>query len=399
MNIIIFEDNATKNFEPLIHTRSIAELKLGTIRLYERVLSAYDLEKVSIIAREEVKGCISENLQLNSEIDSNSNYSLFINASAVIEEKIENLHDEVIATKNNRVVYAYLKKETIEKLDLQSLTKDFLFSELNHIKQVNTDILLLEYYWDIIRYNGEYIKKDFEKFYSNKNDCKNIEFEVADKSKFYLGKNTEISKTVVVDTTSGAVIIGDNVKIEAYTYIKGPVFIGDKTEIKPHSQILSGTSIHYNCRIGGEVNNSIFHSFSNKGHHGFVGHAYVGKWVNFGAGSTNSNLKNNYGYINVYLSKDKSIKTDMQYLGPAIGDYCKFSINSSINSGSIFGFSANVFSSGELLPKRVENFAWGKEEKFELTKAIDCAINMMERRGESLSDNKKERFKNIYENC
>lgn len=412
MKIIVFEDNQHSNFNPLIHTRLICQLKLGTIPIYKRIFDLYDdINVLDVIARKELKNIILEDSDFNSDVNFiDSEKYLFINSSTILEEKIplptqelstqESSTQEIIAVNNNKVSYAIINGSHLKNIS----TDDFLTEDLREIFDdidiVDTDILTLEYYWDLIKYNPEFIVKDFEKRYKNLGDSQNnYEINVTNRDKLVVGQNCKVDYNCYFDTTDGPIIIEDNVKIGAFSWIKGPVFIGEKTEVKPHSQISGGSSIHYNCRIGGEVNNAIFHSFSNKGHHGFVGHSYVGKWVNFGAGTTNSNLKNNYGKINVYMDGKNSHKTDMQYLGVAVGDYTKFSINCSINSGSIFGFSSNVFSSGELLPKFSEDFRWGKDAKFDIDKALDCAEKMMARRDQKLSENKIKRFKEIYENC
>jgi len=407
MKIIVFEDNQHSNFNPLIHTRLICQLKIGTTPIYKRIFDLYDdINVLDVIARKELKDIILENHDFNSDINFvDSEKYLFINSSTIIEEKIplttqESIAQEIIAVNNNKVSYAIINGNHLKNIS----TDDFLIEDLREIFDdidiVDTNILTLEYYWDLIKYNPKFIVKDFEKRYKKlDNHQTDYIFTVTDKNRLFIGESCQIDYNCYFDTTDGPIIIEDNVKIGAFSWIKGPVFIGEKTEVKPHSQISGGSSIHYNCRVGGEVNNAIFHSFSNKGHHGFVGHSYVGKWVNFGAGTTNSNLKNNYGKINVYMDGENSYKTDMQYLGMAIGDYTKFSINCSINSGSIFGFSSNIFSSGELLPKFTGDFRWGKDAKFDIDKALDCAAKMMDRRDQKLSKNEIKRFKEIYENC
>jgi bifunctional N-acetylglucosamine-1-phosphate-uridyltransferase/glucosamine-1-phosphate-acetyltransferase GlmU-like protein len=188
--------------------------------------------------------------------------------------------------------------------------------------------------------------------------------------------------------SSVAIYSPENVLIEAGAEIEagavldarsGPIYIGPGTVIRPLSYLRGPLSIGPECRIGGEVSHSIFHGYSNKAHFGFIGHSFIGEWVNLGAGTTNSNLKNNYGEIKVRLN-NQEINTHEKFLGCFIGDYAKLGIGTLITTGAVIGVAANLFGGG-VTPKFVPSFSWGMKEVFQLTKAIEVARAMMERRG------------------
>mgnify|MGYP001396175263 CR=1 FL=1 len=193
-------------------------------------------------------------------------------------------------------------------------------------------------------------------------------------------------------------LIEEGAEIEAFAVLdarSGPIYIGKKTIIRPHAHIRGPVSIGPDCRIGGEVQHSIIHGNSNKGHYGFLGHSYVGEWVNLGAGTTNSNLKNNFGSVKM-LADGKEIDTREQFLGCVIADHAKLGIGTLIPTGAIIGVSANLFSGG-MIPKLVPSFTWGIKDEYKLDKAIECIAAVMRRRGRELSYEDKSLLQAVFE--
>lgn len=193
------------------------------------------------------------------------------------------------------------------------------------------------------------------------------------------------------------ILIEEEAEVEALAVLdarSGPIYIGKKTIIRPHSYLRGPLSIGPECRIGGEVTHSIFHGFSNKAHYGFIGHSYIGEWVNLGAGTTNSNLKNTYGTVKVVIN-GKEIDTGQQFLGCFIGDYAKLGIGTLITTGAIIGVGANVFGGG-VTPKFVPSFAWGKGE-CDVEKVLEGIERMMSRRGVKFTEERKTSIKKIFQ--
>ena len=175
----------------------------------------------------------------------------------------------------------------------------------------------------------------------------------------------------------------------------GPIYIGKNTIVRPHSYLRGPLSIGPECRIGGEVTHSIFHGYSNKAHYGFIGHSYIGKWVNLGAGTTNSNLKNNYGAVKVWVN-GKEIDSGEQFLGCFVGDYAKLGIGTLINTGAVIGFGANVLG-GKVTPKYIPNFSWNEKERYRLEDFLKTTKIVMGRRGIELEPSLTEKLKTIYQ--
>lgn len=158
----------------------------------------------------------------------------------------------------------------------------------------------------------------------------------------FVGEGTRIASNVVFDADDGPIVIGKGVRIRPFSYLAGPVRIGDRSLVIDHAALKHGTVLGHTVKAGGEIESAIIEPYSNKQHHGFLGHAYVGSWVNLGAGTSNSDLKNTYGEISLEV-EGKSVATGLQFVGCVIGDFTKTAINTSIFTGKLIGISSFVY--------------------------------------------------------
>jgi len=217
------------------------------------------------------------------------------------------------------------------------------------------------------------------------------------------GRNCEFAPGIVLDASKGPIIIESDVQIMAHTFIQGPCHIGKGSIIKAGAQIYSGTVIGPLCKIGGEVEQSIFHGYANKQHQGFVGHSYCGEWVNLGAMTTTSDLKNTYGEIDVFL-RSKRVQTGLKFLGALIGDHTKTAIGTCLSTGTVIGINSSIHDIGEFPPKEIPSFSWGTKKSentinhiYELEKALGIAEIVMNRRGKTITNSQKQLFKQEFE--
>ena len=203
----------------------------------------------------------------------------------------------------------------------------------------------------------------------------------------------------VLDASDGPIYIGRKVRIFPQSTIIGPVCVWDASWIKVGAQIYENTTIGPVCKVGGEVEESIIHGYSNKQHAGFLGHAYLGTWVNLGAGTNNSDLKNNYGTVKVTLG-EKQIDTGLQFVGLTMGDHSKSAINSMFNTGTVVGVCSNIFGFG-FPPKYVPSFSWGAAGEtfttYGIEKAIDVARRVMARRSIELTATEATLFRRVFD--
>jgi glucose-1-phosphate thymidylyltransferase len=151
-----------------------------------------------------------------------------------------------------------------------------------------------------------------------------------------------LNPNVVTDTRGGPIVIDTEATVGAYSYLRGPVYIGPRARVIEHTAIKDGVALGHTTKIGGEVEASIVEPYTNKQHHGFLGHSYLGSWVNLGAGTCNSDLKNTYGTVNVEYWGEK-VATGMQFVGAMIGDYVKTAINTGIFTGKVVGACSMVY--------------------------------------------------------
>jgi len=162
----------------------------------------------------------------------------------------------------------------------------------------------------------------------------------------FVGEGVQINDPVVFDSETGPIVIDDQVKIGPFSFLRGPVYIGSKSRVSEHASIKDFVSIGHTCKIGGEVEGTILEAYTNKQHHGFLGHSYLGSWINLGAGTCNSDLKNTYGTVNMNYHTaqgPEKVSSGMQFIGCVIGDYAKTAINTSIFTGKLIGTASMVY--------------------------------------------------------
>ncbi|KAA5542290.1 glucose-1-phosphate thymidylyltransferase [Roseiconus nitratireducens] len=158
----------------------------------------------------------------------------------------------------------------------------------------------------------------------------------------YVAEGVSIGQYASVDTSEGPILLDKNVKVGPFCYLSGPVYAGPGTRVIEHAALKDGVSLGHTVKIGGEVEASVIEPYTNKQHHGFLGHSYLGSWINLGAGTCNSDLKNTYGKINIEYGGEK-VSTGMQFLGCIMGDYSKTAINTSIFTGKVIGVCSMLY--------------------------------------------------------
>lgn len=158
----------------------------------------------------------------------------------------------------------------------------------------------------------------------------------------FLGEGATIGEYASIDTSEGPILLDSNVQVGPFCYLSGPVYAGPGTRVIEHAALKDGVALGHTVKIGGEVEASVIEPYTNKQHHGFLGHSYLGSWINLGAGTCNSDLKNTYGKINIQYG-DNKVATGMQFLGCVMGDYSKSAINTSIFTGKVIGVCSMLY--------------------------------------------------------
>jgi UDP-N-acetylglucosamine diphosphorylase/glucosamine-1-phosphate N-acetyltransferase len=220
---------------------------------------------------------------------------------------------------------------------------------------------------------------------------------LVNKDQILFGNNVEIMPGAVIDASKGSVYLGENVRVESHAAVAGPCYIGADSIVLAGKIVAS--SIGQVCRVGGEVEESVFLSYVNKFHAGFIGHSYIGSWVNFGAMTTNSDLKNNYSTVRV-MQRGEMVDTGQIKVGSCVGDHTKFGIGTLLNTGITIGDCCNIFGAGLTSDKEVSSFKWGNTsawEEHQLAKALETASRSCGRRNVMLSEREIELLRAAYE--
>lgn len=158
----------------------------------------------------------------------------------------------------------------------------------------------------------------------------------------FVRESAKLGDYAVIDTSKGPIILEEQVQVGPFCYLAGPVYVGPKTRVIEHAALKDAVSLGHTTKIGGEVEASVVEPYTNKQHHGFLGHSYLGSWINLGAGTCNSDLKNTYGNINMEYENEK-VATEMQFMGCVMGDYSKTAINTGIFTGKVIGVCSMLY--------------------------------------------------------
>jgi glucose-1-phosphate thymidylyltransferase len=335
--IVLFEDHLLGRMNPITLTRPAFGVTCACCTLFELASAAGE---PSWIVRDYLEKTALQRYP-RPALD-RTRAHLFLNASLVPDsryvERVRSLGETgkpFIATVGDRVSAAFLpagvalpaalSSETVTPWLLESklpLHEEELFKTLDHQYEV---IKHLEPLFDVnIRYriaHGRYREV---------------------KPGVFAAEGVSIADTAIFRTAHGPVVLDADVEALDFTYFVGPVYVGAKSRIIERASLKDHVCIGETCKIGGEVEASIVESFTNKQHHGFLGHSWVGSWVNLGAGTSNSDLKNTYGEVRLEFPHRRE-DTGMQFLGSIIGDYAKSAINTSIFTGKIIGVSSMLY--------------------------------------------------------
>ena len=406
--LCIFEDNHYTRLLPLVYFRPVYNLKCGIFSLREKIQRAYGNMPVSIHCRSYLSAYMrlrNPGLSVNSVTEK---MCLFLNGRVVAGKNLARMIPlegpvNSLYTNGNDVVAARVGGAKLQQLK-KLLTRDLTISDFDGLTRHEVDVPLVRYPWDLVGRNGEELRADAGLLVKRAGSTK-IRGTISkgayllNEKEIFIGEGTVVKPGVVIDAEEGPVVIGKNAKIFPQTTILGPAYIGDGSVVKMGAKIYANTSIGPVCKVGGEIEASIIHGYSNKQHDGFLGHSYLGAWVNLGAGTTNSDLKNNYGPVKVFVNGEQ-VDSGTQFVGVTIGDHSKSAINSMFNTGTVIGVSSNVFGSG-FPPKYVPSFSWGAAGEtfttYNIDRAVDVARRVMARRATTLSEAEALLFRTIFQ--
>jgi len=385
--VFIYEDS-WERFEPLSALRPVTEIRCGA-KTFREKLEKLSGEEVRVIIREELLDLLCETHPDLARYANNvpQGRHLFIAAGAVFTEPLSAVNsDELLVDKADRILG--FGTDALSGYQSAESIRDFL-EETDLTKRRIPGRRAL-YPWEIFASLALEVTRDFE---GELSDGELDPHATVYGSALRLEEGARVEAGVVIDCRKGPVTVARNAFLKGPTLIEGPCYIGPDT-IVDSARLRAGTVLGPCCRAGGEVEASVFHAYVNKHHEGFIGHAYLGEWVNLGAMSANSDLKNNYSEVKVNLTGE-TLSTGLTKFGCLIGDHTKTAIGTLIPTGSIIGIFANVLGGG-LCSKNIPPFSWGEANVYELKKLLSTAEILMQRRGIQMGEALKERIIALY---
>ena len=410
MIIALFEDETYENFLPITYTRPVYECRAGMYTLRERVQESYPTSKIICFTRNYLAPTMKKRFSLivnnPKAIDDDI---LLTNGTLILNENTKQLIEKrqalnTLYMQSGRMAYAHLSQDLAREHAnelCRPLTSQNIKKLAGKCKQIETNRLpLLTYPWDFVNHNAELIKEDYAAIGS-----KQGEGTIDTKATVYgketdvcIGKGSFVEAHVALDARDGPIFIGSDTRIHAGSRITGPTYIGDRVIIAT-GLIREGCTIGPVCRIGGELEETIIQGYTNKYHLGFIGHAYIGEWVNIGAATTNSDLKNTYGNVQI-TTKGKNVDTGSTKVGCFIGDHAKTSIGAQIYTGKKIGVASQAHG---FITKDVPSFTiWpetlgAKPVELYLKSAIETQKRAMKRRNVEQTKEDAELLKKLFE--
>jgi UDP-N-acetylglucosamine diphosphorylase / glucose-1-phosphate thymidylyltransferase / UDP-N-acetylgalactosamine diphosphorylase / glucosamine-1-phosphate N-acetyltransferase / galactosamine-1-phosphate N-acetyltransferase len=411
-SILLFEPEETGLLYPFSILHPLWELRCGALRIFEKIQKQFpdarliyqgrELHMESFLTRfdHQPQDLRKENLLiLHSAILPEKQFwdEIELGYEQFLREGIES--KSVAFTVNSLPVAVYIHKD--ELINPSNRDKEFLpktFDQyglaLPHIEISEPKVI--DYLWHALDFNATAIVDDVRHF-PNQYDFstgRKIGAQFINENSIFIGNNVSVGANVVIDASEGPVVIDDSARIMHGSTIIGPCYIGRNSSVKIGAKIYEGCSFGEYCKVGGEIENSIIQSYSNKQHDGFLGHSFIGEWVNLGANTNNSDLKNTYGPIKVSFGR-KDINTGRMFLGLLCGDHTKSAINTSFNTGTVCGINSILFYEG-FHPQYIPSFSWaGRKDSmaYKVDKAIEIARTVMSRRNRELSAAEEELFR------
>jgi UDP-N-acetylglucosamine diphosphorylase/glucosamine-1-phosphate N-acetyltransferase len=263
--------------------------------------------------------------------------------------------------------------------------------------EIDLDGTILGWPWDLVAANADRIAGDLDSRHRTGDSFLLTDVHVLGDHAVSLGHGAKVEAGVVLDVRDGPVRLEADARVQAPARITGPTWVGRG------SVVLGGSVAHASigpvCKVRGEVEASVFFGWDNKAHDGYLGHAYLGRWVNLGAFTTNSDLKNSYSPVRVPVGPAEEVDTGLLKVGAFVGDHVKTGIGTLLNTGTVLGVGSNVFG-GAMPPRWVPPFSWGVGEalvEYRLEKFLEVAAAAMARREVDLDGGMRKLLTRVWE--
>lgn len=381
MNIILFDDPVLRSqLLPLTFTRPVASLRVGILTIAEkwkmRLNASVSFETQSYLTNKFQKEVTGDNYWINGAVCPDE---AFIAVIRVLKP-----NDAI--EKNGRILVVRTGDDEVPEVIS------------GKVHSYPGELSIIDQPWKIFNHNGPQLRSDFEMITKGRSS-----HPVTDKATIvYNESNVFIeegatTKAAILNGDTGPIYLGKNSQVQEGAIIRGPFSLGERSIINMGGKMRGDTTIGPDCKIGGEVANSVVYGFSNKAHDGYLGNSVLGEWCNLGADTNTSNMKNNYDIVKLWSHAKKDfVSTGLYFCGLIMGDHSKAGINSMFNTGSVVGVNSNVLMNGGYPPNFIPSFSWAGENTYDIEKALATAERVMGRRHQTMTDDDRAILREVF---
>jgi UDP-N-acetylglucosamine diphosphorylase/glucosamine-1-phosphate N-acetyltransferase len=385
MNFILFDNFRRSNLFPLTYLRPVADIRIGILTIREKwenylgqktsTLTESYLRKKYPIIRED------DNIMINGSVC----------PSKELLDEIQALQTGEVLFQSDAIIAMRLKAVELDSLDDEKVDEvNMVESKSQFIKIIHT--------WDIFALNGNALEDDYKLLTAGRESASISKTNQVLGDRVFLEDGAKV-ECCILNSTSGPIYIGKDAEIMEGSLIRGPFSLGEYSVVKMGAKIYGPTTIGPYCKVGGEVNNSVFFGYSNKAHDGFMGNSVIGEWCNIGADTNTSNLKNTYDNIRMWNYADQTfVETGLQFCGMIMGDHSKCGINTMFNTGTVVGINSNVYGAG-YQRNFIPSFSWGGHSGmrlYNIDQAVSVAKKVFQRRNMDFNQVEEDILRDIF---
>jgi UDP-N-acetylglucosamine diphosphorylase/glucosamine-1-phosphate N-acetyltransferase len=386
MNIGLFEDHDYRRLLPLVWLRACFELRCGCDRLIDKVRTHLGGPIARLWLRASVREVVLDRCPCDP-MDGAADWCL-LNARTLVTGRVVLPRPGVAWRDGGELVAVGVAAADVPALSAELFQDPDAIGEWaakRPAEERPEQVRLIRYPWDLILANEAELRRQCQSGGVQQGKI-HSDAHLVQPGQIHVARGARLKPGVVLDAENGPIHIAQDVLIQPNAVLEGPCYVGPGSIVRAGASLRPGTTIGPVCKVGGEIEGTIVHGYANKQHDGFLGHSYVAEWVNLGADTITSDLKNTYGTVRVSLN-GVGVETGQRVLGSMIGDHSKTGIGTILPTGCVIGVAANVFTS-HTVPKFVPSFAWLTEEgltNYRVDKAVQIARTVMGRRDVALS--------------
>jgi UDP-N-acetylglucosamine diphosphorylase/glucosamine-1-phosphate N-acetyltransferase len=399
MRLCILEDNGVRLLEPLALTRPAFALWCGAMPLWRRQQRALAANEIGVLVRPALAElCRLEHADfaVNDPDWLKAGPIVLVNSRWLPSQPIDDLQAPRVGIVDGQVAFVVLPANATAEVSTETID-DWIESCKQTLPHCPAGGVMIDYPWDLVENNARMLAEDAA-WFRGENPLHQPPSVIGPAEQCMIHAQASLEPFVVADTRNGPVMVDRGAVVQSFSRLEGPCYVGPESWVVGGK--LKGGTIGPCCRIGGEVEASILQGYSNKYHDGFLGHSYLGEWVNLGAGTQVSDLRNDYNPIRVFIGGER-ISTGLTKVGVFLGDHTKTGLGTLLNSGTVAGAFCNLLPSGAFLPPVIPSFCTVKGgqllERSDLRQILNTAATVARRRGREITGNHVDFFFDLFE--